>query len=127
MPRLNSIDWFEIGTDNPAAAEQFYHDIFGWTVAHDDAASTDPNYQIFTTGDPAGVHGGLFATQGKLPGYAVFGILVEDVAATCQRVEEVGGKVQRAPVTNPAGVTFAHLLDPSGNQFEVFTLPSGQS
>jgi hypothetical protein len=25
----------------------------------------------------------------------------------------------------PAGITFAHLLDPAGNQFEVFTMPPG--
>ena len=37
-----------------------------------------------------------------------------------------GGKVQRAPHTNPAGITFAHLLDPTGNHFEVFSVPSAQ-
>ncbi|MFG2831617.1 VOC family protein [Streptomyces sp. NPDC048434] len=123
MPRFNGIGWFEIGTDDPAAAERFYGDVFGWTVSHDDTKSTDPAYQILTTGDTEGLHGGLFATQGKTPNYAVFTVLVEDVEATCRRVEEAGGQVRRAPAANPAGVTFAHLLDPAGNHFAVFTPP----
>jgi predicted enzyme related to lactoylglutathione lyase len=33
MPGSNGIGWFEIGTDDPAAAERFYGDVFGWTVS----------------------------------------------------------------------------------------------
>ena len=117
MPAINGIAWFEIGTDDPAAAQRFYGDVFGWSLAHDDTASTDPDYQVFTT---SSLRGGLFATRGRMPGYAVFTVLVEDVEATCRRVEEVGGRVQRAPQVNPVGVTFAHLLDPSGHHFAVF-------
>jgi uncharacterized protein len=127
MPGFNSIAWFEIGTDDPAAAEQFYGDVLGWTVSHDDTKSTDPAYQIFATGDGAGLPGGLFATGGKMPGYAVFTVLVEDVEATCRRAEEAGGQVQRGPEVNPVGVTFAHLLDPAGNHFAVFRPPFAQA
>jgi hypothetical protein len=121
MTGFNGIGWFEIGTDDPAAAEQFYGDVFGWTIAHDDTAGPTPAYQFFTTGDPAGLHGGLFATEGKLPNYAVFAVLVENVESACRKVEGAGGKVLGTPQTNPSGVSFAHLLDPSGNHFEVFT------
>jgi predicted enzyme related to lactoylglutathione lyase len=123
MPGFNGIGWFEIGTADPAAAERFYGDVFGWSVAHDDTKSTDPAYQIFTTGDPEGLRGGLFATEGKMPDYAVFTVLVEDVETACRRAEEAGGQVQRPPHVNPAGVTFAHLLDPAGNHFAVFKPP----
>lgn len=123
MPGFNGIGWFEIRTDDPAGAERFYGDVFGWTVSHDDTKSTDPAYQILSTGDGQGLHGGLFATQGEMPNYAVFTVLVEDVEATCRRVEEAGGNVQRAPEVNPVGVTFAHLLDPAGNHFAVFKPP----
>lgn len=124
MAQLNGIAWFEIGTDNPVEAERFYGDVFGWTVAHDDTKSTDQAYRILTTGDGEGMRGGLFSTQGKLPNYAVFTVLVE---ATCRQVEKAGGTVRRAPHTNPAGVTFAHLLDPGGNHFAVFTPPAAQA
>jgi uncharacterized protein len=124
MPAFNAIAWFEVGTDDPAAAERFYGDLLGWSVAQDPALSPDPAYRVFTTGGGEGLRGGLFATQGKMPGYAVFSVLVEDVEATCRRAEEAGGKVLRAPQVNPSGVTFAHLLDPAGNHFEVFKPPS---
>jgi uncharacterized protein len=124
MAGFNGIAWFEIGTDNPAGAEKFYGEVFGWTVGHDDGDA--PGFQMLTAGDGPGLHaGGLFDTGGALPGYAVFGVLVEDVAETIRRVEAAGGSVRRAPQVTPAGITFAHLLDPAGNQFEVFTMPPG--
>ena len=124
MAGYNGIAWFEIGTDNPAGAEKFYGEVFGWTVGHGDGDA--PGYQMVTAGDGPGLHaGGLFDTGGELPGYAVFGVLVADVAEACRRVEAAGGRVHRAPQVTPAGITFAHLLDPAGNQFEVFSPPPG--
>jgi uncharacterized protein len=124
MPNYNGIAWFEIGTDKPAEAEAFYGRVFGWTVAHDDSKSTDPAYQIFSTGGDGLGAGALFNTKGAMPSYAVFTILVEDVAATCREAVAAGGTVQREPSVNPVGVTFAHLLDPAGNHFAVFTPPA---
>jgi uncharacterized protein len=124
MPGFNTIAWFEIGTDDPATAGQFYRDLLGWTLAGDDASSPDGAYQVFSTGDGDGLSGGLFATQGQVPSYAVFAVIVEDVAATCRRAEEAGGKILRGAQVTPDGLTFAHLLDPAGNHFEVFTPPA---
>ncbi len=123
MPAFNGIGWFEIGTDDPAAAERFYGEVFGWTAEHDDRPGADPAYQLITTGDPDGLRGGLRATKGEMPGYAVFSLLVEDVEDACRRAEAAGGQVQRAPEVNTAGVAFAHLLDPAGNHFQVFKTP----
>jgi predicted enzyme related to lactoylglutathione lyase len=117
MPRFNDVAWFEIGTDDPATAERFYGDVFGWKVAQDDTASTDTAYRVIDTG---GSRGGLSTGQEN---YAIFTVLVEDVDATCRQVEEAGGQVQRPPSVNPVGVTFAHLRDPAGNHFSVFTPP----
>jgi predicted enzyme related to lactoylglutathione lyase len=122
MAGLNGIAWFEIGTDDPSGAQKFYGDVFGWAVGHDE--SDGPGYQRITAGDGPGLRaGGLVDTGGALPGYAVFGVLVADVAETCRLVRAAGGSVQRAPRVTPGGVTSAHLLDPAGNQFEVFTMP----
>jgi predicted enzyme related to lactoylglutathione lyase len=124
MPGYNDIGWFEIGTDDPVAAERFYAEVFGWKVSTDDNLSIGTVYRFITTGDGDGVRGGLFATNGEVPNYAVFTVLVDDVEAACGRVEKAGGQVLRAPQTNPVGVVFAHLLDPTGNHFEVFKPPS---
>jgi predicted enzyme related to lactoylglutathione lyase len=128
MSAVNAVAWFEIGTDDPAGAERFYGDVFGWTVAQDDTRSPDRAYRIFSTGAEQGLrNGALFDTKGAMPGYAVFTVLVPDVAATCRRVVEAGGTIQRGPEVNPVGVRFAHLLDPSGNHFAVFTPPAASS
>jgi predicted enzyme related to lactoylglutathione lyase len=124
MAGFNGIAWFEVGTDDPAGAQKFYGEVFGWTFGHDNGDA--PGFQMVTAGDGPGLHaGGLFDTAGTLPGYAVFGVLVENVAETCQQVQAAGGSIRRAPQVTPAGITFAHLLDPAGNQFEVFTMPPG--
>jgi uncharacterized protein len=124
MAGFNGVAWFEIGTDDPAGAQKFYGEIFGWTFGHD--AGDAAGFQMVTAGEGPGLHaGGLFDTGGARPGYAVFGVLVADVAETCRRVEAAGGSIRRAPEVTPAGITFAHLLDPAGNQFEVFTMPPG--
>ena len=124
MAGYNGVAWFEIGTNDPAGAEKFYGNVFGWTAARGDG---DPGgFQMVTAGDGPGLHsGGLFDT-GDRPGYAVFGVLVEDVAETCRRVQAAGGSVQVEAQVTPAGITFAHVLDPAGNRFEVFTMPSEQ-
>jgi predicted enzyme related to lactoylglutathione lyase len=63
MAGFNGIAWFEIGTGNPAGAEKFYGEIFGWPGGHDDGDG--PGYQMITAGDGPGLHaGGLFDTGG---------------------------------------------------------------
>ena len=64
MPGMNTIGWFEIGTDDPATAERFYGDLFGWAVTHDPAVSADPAYRLVTTADGEGMRGGLVTTDG---------------------------------------------------------------
>jgi predicted enzyme related to lactoylglutathione lyase len=118
---VNGIGWFEIGTDDPAAAERFYGDVFGWTFA-DDPDSNMP-YRIVTTPADGSIQGGVFGTGGALPSYAIFYVLVQDVARACRRAEAAGGKVLVPAASNDAGLTFAHLADPAGNHFGVFTPP----
>lgn len=48
-----------------------------------------------------------------------------DTAASCRQAEAAGGKVLVAPQNEPGGLTFAHLLDPSGNHFGVYTPTAG--
>jgi len=89
----------------------------------DEAAEMD--YRIVTTGAEHPVKGGIFATGGRLPNYAVFCVVVDDVRATVAHAEELGGKVLVAPVDTPTGLVAAHLLDPSGNHFGIYSPPAG--
>lgn len=119
----NGIGWFEIGTDDVAAAERYYGQVFGWTFADDPDASMP--YRIVTTPAEGSIRGGVFGHGGKVPNYAVFFVVVDNVPETCRRAEAAGGKVLVPATTVDNGLTFAHLLDPAGNQVGIFTPPAG--
>lgn len=114
MPEINQVDWFQIGTSDPAEAERFYGDVFGWTFTGDDI----PGYRLVATpGNPA-PSGGL-ATDPTA--HAVFFVNVPDTAEACRKAEAAGGKVLVPPRDGGGGLTFAHVLDPSGNRIGLYT------
>jgi uncharacterized protein len=121
-PAPNTVAWFQIGTDEPAAAQEFYGGLFGWNVVPN--PNSGRGYDLISyagAGQPAG---GIMHTAGGAENHATFLVLVEDVAAVCARAEQLGGKVLNPPVTTPDGLVFADLLDRSGNRFGVFSPPS---
>jgi predicted enzyme related to lactoylglutathione lyase len=118
----NGIGWFEIGTDDPAGAERFYGGLFGWAFSDDDG---DLPYRIVQTPADGSIRGGVFGTGGKVPNYAVFCVVVDDVADTCAQAEAAGGKVLVPPTSADTGLSFAHLLDPSGNHIGIYSPPAG--
>jgi predicted enzyme related to lactoylglutathione lyase len=114
-PAYNSVAWFQIGTDDVDGAKRFYGSLFDWTF------SDDAGYELVTApgaGQPAG---GVTDTKGEFPNHAIFMVVVENVAASCARAEELGGKILVPPTTTPDGLVFAHLHDPAGNHVGVFT------
>lgn len=116
----NGIGWFEIGTDDAATTERFYGELFGWHFSDDDDGSP---YRVVDTGVPGSVGGGIFATNGTAPNYAIFYVEVADVARVSAQVEQAGGKVVVPAKTTPTGLVFAHVTDPTGNHFGVYSPP----
>ena len=58
--------------------------------------------------------------------YAIFSIGVPDVAATCEQIVELGGRVLVGPAEVPdVGLVYANVEDPEGNHFGVFSPPQG--
>jgi uncharacterized protein len=119
---VSPIGWFEIAGSDPAKTEAFYGDIFGWRFGD---GPTGPSYRIADAGD--GVAGGVTTAQAGLPStYAIFSVIVPDVAATCVRIAELGGRVLVGPeVMGETGLVFANVEDPDGNHFGVFCPPAG--
>jgi predicted enzyme related to lactoylglutathione lyase len=119
MSTVNKVDWFQIGTDEPAAAERFYGDVFGWTFGSDDDT---PGYRLVTSPDAGRPGGGLADTSDRsTANHAIFFINVPDTAQACRKAEAAGGKVLVAPRDGGGGLVFAHLLDPAGNHIGVYT------
>jgi predicted enzyme related to lactoylglutathione lyase len=119
---MNGVAWFEISADRPAAAELFYSTLFGWQFSA--AKGARESYRVVTVPGQS-IGGGLFAPDGDIPTYAIFGVVVEDVGATCRKAAAAGGEVLMEPKLDPpTGVTFAYLSDPSGNLFGISGPPA---
>jgi predicted enzyme related to lactoylglutathione lyase len=115
--RYNTVEWFEVATDRPDEAKEFYGELFGWTF------SGGPAYTEVTTPGIDKPTGGIFNSEGRFPNYAIFYVTVEDVAATLARAESLGAKQVMPPTTTDGGLTFAQLRDTAGNHFGIFSPP----
>lgn len=108
----NDVNYFEIGTPDPAASTAFYGSLFGWTVGQ---PSMPARYSMVD-----GDHGGLWDTS-EMGGanWAIFYVQVEDVQAAIDRATELGGGVV-LPLIDNGAIEFAHLTDPRGNRFGIW-------
>ncbi|HYQ65932.1 VOC family protein [Actinophytocola sp.] len=118
-----TVDWFQIDTDDPESTKRFYGELFNWTFGAD--PSNGDAYQLVTAADSDRPQGGVADTRGESANGATFFVVVSDVAAAAKQAEELGGKVVIPPKTTPNGLSFAHLRDPHGNDFGVYTPPAG--
>jgi predicted enzyme related to lactoylglutathione lyase len=120
-PAFDTVAWFQVGTTDPDTAQTFYGRLFGWSFKADPAVGG--RYDLITAKDADMPTGGLFTVDEPAQNHAIFMVVVRDVAATVKETEELGGKVVVPPKTTADGLVFAHLLDPAGNEFGVFTPP----
>jgi uncharacterized protein len=97
---------FEIGCKDREKTVQFFSDLFGWKIQTAGIAATiDPGQGIT----------GLITALGHEPHhYTMFYVQVDDVRASLDKVEQLGGKVVVPPVKIPTG-SFAWFSDPEGN------------
>jgi uncharacterized protein len=108
------VTWFEITSNNPAASQKFYENLFGWT------AQGDPEiYSMFPPAADGGIAGGLMPARG-LPTYACFGVQVDDVDATFERALALGATSLVGPTDNPGGVRSAYVRDLDGSIFSIY-------
>ena len=114
------VGWFEIAGTDTAKTEAFYGQLFNWTFGD---GPVGPAYRMADTGE--GLPGAVTTAQAGMPtNYAMFSVMVPDVAAACEQVAALGGKVLAGPETLPDGLTFANFADPDGSVVGVFAPPS---
>ncbi|GAB3903000.1 VOC family protein [Kibdelosporangium lantanae] len=112
-----TIGWVQVGTHEPTEAKRFYGELFSWTFADGQYA------EISAPGVPAPL-GGLATTDDAAKNHAIFFVIVDDVAKALEKAENLGGKALTPATTTPDGLTFAHVQDPAGNEFGIFTPPA---
>jgi predicted enzyme related to lactoylglutathione lyase len=98
-----------VGKDGPKLM-QFYGRLFGWTVNADNPM----NYGMVDA-EESGIGGGISSSQEGSDGHLTFYVGVDDLQATLDKAESLGGKTVMPPTEIPNVVTFALLNDPEGH------------
>jgi predicted enzyme related to lactoylglutathione lyase len=105
---------FEVAGKDAGKLQSFFGDLFGWQID----ANNQMNYGMVNLSDQVG--GGITPTQEGQPGYAMFYIGVDDVEASMQKAESLGGSRVFGPMDVPDGPTIGHFADPEGNVVGLF-------
>jgi hypothetical protein len=107
---------FEIIGGEGNQLEKFYAQLFGWKIN-----SNNPFHYglIDTGGGPGGINGGVAASQDGTKRVSVYA-QVDDLQATLDQAEKLGGKTILSPTELPDGPTLALFADPVGNVTGLF-------
>jgi hypothetical protein len=117
--------WFELYATDYAACLEFYRSVFGWTT---DVVSDTDEFRYSTLRNPegegelAGVADGRPMLNGAASYWSIYWD-VEDVAASVEKVQALGGKLEDGPNDTPYGV-IAAVTDPSGARFNLRRPPA---
>jgi uncharacterized protein len=116
-----ALSWNELHTADLDAAEDFYSQLFGWTLER--FPSDDFDYRIIKTADGHS-NGGMSDTvqPGAPPHWLVY-FGAESADASVARAGELGGTTLMEPMDLGPGLRIAVLSDPGG---AVFALYSGR-
>lgn len=110
----NPFCWVELTTENLEQAKEFYSQIFAWSLSEFQGAKI-PYFFVNTGGQ---TKGGMMALPApEVPTAWTMYVLVEDVAATCQQIQDLGGRVLKAKSSVPDMGWYAVVADPQGAVF----------
>ncbi|MGG7569435.1 VOC family protein [Streptomyces sirii] len=121
-PVPGSYAWFEVGTTDAKATQDFYGQAFGWRFAFDDTAGGKRYHNVFTGNQwPSG---GMYDLGADGVDYLMPDFLVTDVPAVTAKATELGATVEFGPDSNPDGLVYSRIIDPRGNRFGLFSAPT---
>ncbi len=108
-----NIEWITIPAPDLDAAEKFYSETFGFEVT-----VFNPRYRVFKAGN---LSGGLDQDLSVRSTGIGFSVTVTNLVSTLKDVQKHGGKLIKEPCSLGAGSGYcATILDPNGNQLEVY-------
>lgn len=111
------IVYVELASSNPAAAGQFFGQLFGWSLHHEPSF----DYHMFRT--ESGPGGGLVQADGKQhdAGDALVYVGVDDIDATLAQAEALGGKTIQPKMEIPGTGWMAILTESGGGRVALYT------
>ena len=104
----------EIRSQDPDATREFFASLFGWKVASEGGF---PGYTFIDTGTEDGPAVAISPRQGA-EDEVLFFVGVEDVAATLNKAEQLGGTIVQDTQTVP-GTSFGVFADAQGHKVGV--------
>lgn len=118
----NTFFWYELITDDPAAATSFYENVVGWRP--EPFPGSDDGYMVMHARDGGAERGvaGIMEIpaearqRGAPPSWTGY-IHVDDVDRAAGDIEAAGGAVHKAPADIPGVGRFAVVTDPQGAHF----------
>ena len=108
----NPVVHFEIIGQDAEALQQYYRDLFGWSLTP--MAPDVPYGLVLPEETGAGIGGGVGANMAGCAMVTVY-VQVEDIQAALDRAAELGGEIVQPPTVIPGTVTFALFKDIEGN------------
>jgi uncharacterized protein len=102
---------FEIMGGQGDQLEKFYGELFGWKI---DSNNPMKYGMVDTGGGQGGINGGVGANDDGSRRVSVYA-QVDDLQATLDKAEKLGGKTILAPTEVPGGPKLAMFTDPAGN------------
>jgi predicted enzyme related to lactoylglutathione lyase len=109
--------WYELMTRDADAAQRFYAQVVGWTIAS--AGMEGMDYRICTAPDGEAVAGVMTPPEGGPPPQWLFYIGVDDVDAAVDACTAAGATLQMPAFEVPEVGRMALLADPHGTPFYV--------
>ena len=116
--------WYELMTDNPAAARAFYREVVGWEIAEEGMPLPNGGTYHMIARSDGGNAGGVLAMSAEMTasggkpvwlGY----IHHPDVDAAAAAVTSAGGAVHMPPFDMPGVGRMAMVADPQGATFYI--------
>ena len=113
----NPVVYFEIGGRNAEGLTEFYGELFGWDINEMGAASAAAMPYWFIQNEEGGIPGGIIKTNEQMPpNYVMFYVQAEDLQATLDKAESLGGKAVVPPTDIPGGMgQIAVFMDQENN------------
>jgi predicted enzyme related to lactoylglutathione lyase len=114
--RIGTFVWHENVTTDPAKAQEFYGQLFGWGI--EVYKTDDSEYPMIAVDGQT--HGGFPPVQEGTPPHWVGNVAVESVEDAVAKAEGAGGRLIHGPQGIPDVGRFAVLADPQGAVFVAF-------
>ena len=105
----NPVTYFEVMGKDHEALSSFFQSLFGWEIKPAGAA----NYAFANPGE--GISGGIGSPPPGGPSYTTFYVQVDDLQATLDQAESLGGKTVMEPMNVAENTDVALFSDPEGH------------